>query len=87
MVDEKTSETKEEAQSETLFSKVVDKTNKAGNAVGRYTIEVKTFDGFKFVQITQEKFAFGSTPAKRSWVTFDPDNKDLKDALSEAFKK
>ena len=90
---EKTQQDSEEV-SETLYTKVIPKMNKAGSRqVGSITIEVKTFAGAKFIQLTQNKSAYGFQgspgykPEKNTWVTFDPSNKDLKDALSEAYKK
>lgn len=90
MVDDKNDS---ERQSETLYSKVIPKFNKAGSRqVGSMTVETKVIDGSKFVQLTQHKEAFGSPgsegfkPAKDSWVTFDPSDKALKDAIAEAVK-
>lgn len=86
MVDDENGSTNGD-ESETLYSKVIPKMNKAKTSqVGSFLIEVKTFAGHKFIQITQEKFAFGNQPPKKSWVTLNPDDKDIKDALSEAYK-
>lgn len=86
MVDDK-NDSETEKVSETLFSKVIPKMTKDNKSqVGSHLIEVKTFEGHKFIQITQEKFAFGNQPAKKSWITLDPANDELKKALSEAFK-
>ena len=87
-------EEEKKISSETLFTKVIPKMNKSGSRqVGSMKIEVKTFEEFKFIQMSQTKEAFGQVgsdeykPAKETWVTFDPKNKEIKDALSEAFKR
>lgn len=81
------------AQSEVLFSKIIPKMNKSGDRqVGNLKVETKVFDGYKFIQLTQHKEGFGMPgssnyqPPKDSWVTFDPKNKDIKEALLEAVK-
>ena len=83
----KSSEAQEESKSETLFSKVIPKMNKSGTSqVGSHLVETKTFEGHKFIQVTQEKYAFGNIPAKKSWVTINPEDDELKKAISEAYK-
>lgn len=77
-----------EPKSETLFKKLIPKMNKAGSMqVGSMTVEVKTYDGSKFIQLTQVKEAFGDRPQKKTWITMNPDDKEIKEALSEAYKK
>jgi len=77
-----------ESKAETLYSKVIPKMTKDGKSqVGSHLIEVKIFEGHKFLQITQEKFAFADKPAKKTWVTIDPADKEIKEALTEAYKK
>lgn len=75
------------AQSETLYSQVINKLSKNGRVVGSMAVETKIFDNYKFIQLTQDKSAFGNQPAKRSWVTIDPSNEEIKKAISEAYKK
>ena len=82
-----------DSESKTLYSKLIQKMNKAGTRqVGALKIEVKEFEGYKFVQITQRKESFGTPgttthrPAKETWVTFDPKNDEVKKAFQEAFK-
>jgi anti-sigma28 factor (negative regulator of flagellin synthesis) len=79
--------------SETLYQQELAKFNKAGtNQVGSYKIETKTYEGHKFVQITQKKNSFGQPgsenykPEKTTWVTFDPQDNDLIASLKEAIK-
>lgn len=80
MTEEKTKESK------TLFSKVVHKKLDNGAITQSHTIEAKEFDGTQFIQITQDKMPFGNQPAKRSWITLDPKNNELKSAIIDAFK-
>jgi hypothetical protein len=83
-------ETQEKApvKSEVLYGKLVPKLNKAGSReVGSMSIELKSFEGIKFIQLTQHKQAFGDKPAKDQWVTFDPTNKAIIDAILEASSK
>lgn len=69
------------------FSKVIPKMNKAGNVqTGAMLVELKEFEGVKFIQMTQTKEAFKQTPAKKSWITFDPGNRAYVDAVLEAIE-
>lgn len=77
---------KKETESKTLFSKVVNKLASNGRVVGSMTIEVKTFDGHKFIQLTQEKASYGNQLGKRGFVTFNPAEKEIKEAIFEAYK-
>ena len=84
----------DESQSESLYKKVIPKMNKAGSRqVGSHTIELKSFDGHIFIQITQVKEAFGNPgmegykPAKTTWITIDPKEKEIKEALAQAYKE
>jgi hypothetical protein len=87
--------TDEEAgKSETLFTKEIPKMNKAGSIqVGTYRISTKIYNENKFIEIYQKKNSFGGVntpnyrPEKQAWVTFDPADKRIKEALQEAYKK
>lgn len=87
MVDEKTNEVKDGGESKTLYSKPINKFSKSGRVVGSLLIETKVFGENKFIQITQEKSAFGDKPASKRWITFDPNSSEIQDALREALKK
>lgn len=76
----------EEPESKTLYSKVVHKTLRNGAISQSHTVEVKKFGEATFMQITQDKMPFGSQPAKRTWITMDPKNEELKSAVAEGFK-
>jgi len=81
------------SDSKTLLTKVIPKMNKAGSRqVGSMKIELKEFEGYKFIQMSQHKEGFGQSgssryrPTKDSWVTFDPNDKAIKEALQQAYK-
>lgn len=84
---------KSEDLSAVLFNKTLPKMSKDGSRlVGSLKVEVKTFEGYKFLQLTQVKEAFGIAgtdgyrPQKVSWVTLDPSNKEVIETLEAAFK-
>jgi hypothetical protein len=80
-------EPKKELPSETFFEAVINKVSKGGRVVGSYAVAVKSIDGgVKFIQITQDKSAYGNKPARRTSITLDPKNDELKKAIIEAFK-
>jgi hypothetical protein len=83
----------EKNENEVLYSKVIPKfTSDGTRQVGSLKVEVKLFNDNKFVQLSQRKEAFGRPgsadykPAKDTWVTINPEDKSVKDALMEAFK-
>jgi hypothetical protein len=76
----------EENKTKIIYSKIVDKVNNAGNVTGKMTIEKKTYMDHVFIQLTQDKFAFGKNPAKKNWVTFSPDDKAILEALKDSLK-
>lgn len=79
-------------KSEVLFSKVINKSSKSGRHVGSLTVSTEVFDETKFVKIKQVKEAFGTPNTagykarSEQWITFDPDNEEIKDALEEAMR-
>lgn len=83
----------EKKEFETISSVTVPKVSKANKQVGSHVIDVKSFDGNKFIQITQNKDAFGNPnspkykPASSSSITLDPKNKKVMDAIAEAYKQ
>lgn len=77
----------QENEAKTLFSQKIDKMNKDGTRmVGSYLVETKIFNDVPFVMVTQQKFAFGNQPAKKSWITFNPKDEDLLSALQTSVK-
>lgn len=79
--------TEDTSKSEEIYTKTIPKMTRDGaHQVGSLLIELKVYEGYKFVQITQEKLPFGDKPGKTSWVTLDPSDKRVREALSEVFK-
>ena len=77
---------KNEVQTEVLYSKSIPKISKKGMPVGSLKVETKTFNDSKFIQLSQEKYPFGDKPGKRAFVTIDPSDKSVREAIAEAYK-
>ena len=73
--------------STTLLDKTVTIKTAKGDTKGSLRVEVKELDTTKFIQLTQERNAFGNTPAVKRFITIDPSNEDVKALIGEAYKK
>lgn len=72
--------------SEILYSKTINKFSRGNKIVGSLTAQVKIIGKIKFIQLTQEKQPYADSPYKKSSITLDPTDKQVKEMLSEAFK-
>ena len=71
-----------------LSSEIISKYTQDGRKqIGSLSIEVKICRGFKFIQITQEKYALKGQSPKNSCVTLDLMNPKIKDSLLKALEK
>lgn len=66
---------------------VVNKYNRDGAPTQTWTVTKEQFKGNVYGKITQVKYAFGTNPGKTASITLDVSNKELKEAISEVFKK
>jgi hemerythrin superfamily protein len=73
------------SEDKTLFSRSVHKKMKDGSIAKSWNIQSKVYQGHKFIQIEQEKKSFGNKPGSVNRLTLDPANKELREALTEAY--
>jgi hypothetical protein len=79
-------EIKEDLKSETFFSESVDNVSATGKSKGSYKMELKSYDGHKFIQITQVKKGFGSVPDQFKNITFNPENESFISLFEKVLK-
>jgi hypothetical protein len=79
-------------QQEPIFKRVIPKLNKAGDRqIGSISVELKEFESYKFIQITQVKESFGYPgseiykPGKTTWITLDPTDIAVQQAIQDCY--
>lgn len=73
-------------ETKVLSTKVINNEGKYGRVNSAITIEVKEYNGHKFIQLTQDKYPYGNKPASRTSLTLNSGNDNLKQSLIEAFE-